>query len=124
ANSLDNGFGNLTSDGGTPDAVIAVPLVGRNAPDIQEGQTIGDATSPATDTEGAIPQLPNADTVDRNVFAFVDDDGNPTGPPAEDTTTPPLSPPSEGIDAVPPTVTPTPTTTVPPSNGGTPTTST
>ena len=109
-----DGFGR-DEDG---DAFIAagVPLVGRLAPAVDEGETLTETTDPSTlppaDT-GAPPPLSSSGPVARQSFAFTDDAGEPT-PPPEDAAEPADEPsePTEGVEAEPP---PTTTTTAPPA---------
>jgi hypothetical protein len=119
-----------TSDGTTVDevdAVVGVPLVGIDAPEVEPGGVIDTtsttgSTSSTTGGSSAIPSLPDDDEGDgRQSFAFTDDTGTPIAPPAEDELpdTPDPSPPSEGIGAVPPTTTTTTPTPGPATTGST-----
>ena len=106
------------------DTVVAagVPLVGRLAPPVGEGETLTGTTDPSAlppaDT-GAPPQLRGDGPDVRRSFAFTDDSGEPA-PPPEDVEEPADQPssPTEGVAAEPPPTTTT-TTTAPPSTTST-----
>ncbi|HEX4906443.1 MAG TPA: hypothetical protein VFU93_13385 [Acidimicrobiales bacterium] len=123
------GFGS-DEDGGTLTAA-GVPLVGRLAPAVDEGEALTETTDPSalpqTDT-GAPPELAGDGPDERRSFAFTDESGEPA-PPPEDAQPPADEPsaPSEGVEAEPPPTTTTTTTAVPSSTtttSATPTTST
>ena len=117
------GFG--SDDDGDTLIAAGVPLVGRLAPAVDEGQPLTETTDPSALPEadtGAPPELADDGQDDRRSFAFTDESGAPA-PPPEDAQPPADEPsaPSEGVAAEPP---PTTTTTTTPASTTTSSTAT